>query len=132
MIDTQDNVLNVSYMDQKVILSLQNNIPLIVESGDTWQHVYLTVQPGVQLLLNSCNGSNFTEVSPKDFNGYLSAIIIGENFEGYIQDVIIYTPALPDLHFPSIATFLPQCYCSSNLSTDDESLCIEGTKTSDR
>lgn len=106
-------------------------ISLNLNDTEAWKAVVVTVSGG-RFSLSSETSSNSSLMTFKPLTS-IDTAVIGEDFAGLIQDVIIYTTPIEDFDFSSsLATFLPQCYCLSDsmIVTTDE--CIDGNKTTTR
>ena len=123
-----NNLLNVSYANQEVLLQLNETILSLSLAGvpGRWRAVSITLSPDL-VSLNSNEGYNMSGLLPQDFIFNISSIIIGRNFPDILQDFIIYGEPLGFSMVPQMATFLPQCYCSGNNSLTMNGKCISNS-----
>lgn len=119
--------LVLSYVNQQILLYLNNTLQLSLSlaSDPDWKVAALTWNGSVVSLTNNFT-SNATDISPKDFIVNFGDVQIGRDFNGLVQDFIIYNLPLQRFNLPNIAPFLPQCFCSIANSNGD---CVEGDKT---
>lgn len=134
-VNDEDQVLVLSYIDQEVLLALNSNIVLALNLGadnQAWKAIALTWEVVGRVSLSFNDSSNSTNVSPKDIIQNFRNVNIGRNFSGLLQDFIIYSSPFRNTSLPSIATFLPQCYCQGNaiLTTNED--CLEENKIAPR
>lgn len=123
-----NNMLNVSYANQEVLLQLENTNLSLLFAGEveTWRAVSISLTPD-QVSLNSSVGYTSSVLLPQDFISSINSIIIGRNFLDILQDFIIYDEPLENHVVPQMATFLPQCYCSINSSLTVNGECAYNT-----
>ena len=125
-IEDENSELLLSLANQAIHLTDSQELSLSLSLlGDDWMAVFIEVGGRISLTLD---GTSNSTLMPKTFIETFSNVTIGENFTGYIQDFIVYIPAVSQL--PQTAQFLSQCYCQGNLSVDGQ--CSDGEKFSPR
>lgn len=119
----------MSVINQDIVLDFNDTVLLTLEMAGTniWKSFALTLRL-TEVSLVSATTSISTGISPKDFIGNFSTVIIGRGFSGVLQDIIVYDSPLEDFNVPESSTFLPQCYCQSPSSNSGQQ-CSEGDKS---
>ena len=122
--EDEDKQLVLSYRDQQVVLSLNNSqiLSLTVGPDQVWKAIALTWNTTV-ISVTDNSTTNAIPISTANFITNFSAVTVGRNFIGLIQDVIIYNTPLQDFTLPQTGAVLPQCYCEGN--TDSSGDCVE-------
>lgn len=103
--------------------------------SSTWKSVFFTFErtsEGVVTILTHVGGQ--TNSSTVSFSNVINSITIGENFNGFLQDIRVYTPSLSPVNsqiiLPAEASFLPQCLCPNDFSlSPDEAECTMTDQT---
>lgn len=123
--------LVLSYVDQEIALYLNDSriVSLSLGTEQGWKAVALTWNTTIVSLSNN-SSINSTSIPPKDFIANFGVVKIGRNLIGILQDVIIYNTPLQEFNLPSIAAFLPQCYCQGNVDSNED--CVEEDKIAAR
>ena len=127
-----------------------SNLELVIQGGkseeiigydevlsDVWKSVFFTFEPTLQgvvtIITHFGSETNATPVTISDapFSNIINSITIGEDFDGFLQDIRIYIPKLQTMNsqvvIPTEATFLPQCLCPAGYSISlDETECTLG------
>lgn len=130
-VEDDDKMLVLSCVGQELILNLNGTILSLNIGADTsWKAVTISSFTE-ELSLSTEMNSNSTNIEPKKLIANLHSVIIGRNFNGFVQDIGVYNSPLQNFNFPTMATFLPQCYCQGNSSLSNDQ-CLEGTKPTDR
>ena len=113
--------LVLSFTSNLVRLDLNNNLTLTqVVEDEGWKAIALTWNTTTVSLSNGSSSSSIS-VTSEDVTTNFAAVIIGSNSHTVIvQDIIVYDNALQDFNLPSMATFLPQCYCYPNQTCSEE------------
>ena len=98
--------------------------------GGIWKSLYVTFDSVGSSQINvTTYFANQKHQTALSFSIVVSDITIGEEFNGFIQDVRVYTPSLQptassQIVLPMEASFLPQCLCPSGYSlSQDEAQC---------
>lgn len=124
-----EKLLILSYTDEEITLYLDNNRNLSIRNDQVWKAVALTWNTTAISLSNGSSSSSIS-IPPKDFIANFNVVKIGRNFIGLLQDIIIYNTPFQEFILPSVATFLPQCYCQGNINSNGD--CLEENKVASR
>jgi len=94
-----------------------------------WKAVSITLDAvGIAM---TANGTTRNQgISPKDAISRITEVQIGQNFNGFLQDIIVYSTPLQGFSLPTIFTYLPQCYCEGGVSPNGD--CDDAGKESPR
>ena len=113
--------LVLSFTSNLVRFDLNNNLTLSqVVEGEGWKAIALTWNTTTISLSNESSSSSIS-VTSEDVTTNFAAVIIGSNYHTVIvQDIIVYDNALQEFKLPSMATFLPQCYCHPTQTCSEE------------
>lgn len=98
------------------------------DSGGVWKSLFINfIEPNengftISIYLTTQSGS-MTTVPPMEQLISIETITVGENFDGLLQDVRLYTPVLQTMNsqvvVPEEASFLPQCLCPSGFTISE-------------
>ena len=137
-----NNEVVIRYDGQSLELSDKNQLMIVTTynqalSGN-WKSVFFTFEhTQEQVVVHFGGETNISAVTISDvsFSNVIHTIIIGENFNGFLQDIRVYIPSLQPVNsqitLPVEASFLPQCLCPNGFSlSPDEANCIMTDQTS--
>lgn len=127
-------MIDVSYINPNIVLDFNDTVMLTLEVAGTniWKSFVLTSRRS-DVSLYSATGSSSADISPKDFLENFSAVIIGKDFSGLLQDIVVYdSPFEGFMNLPDNSEFLPQCYCQSSSSLTSTGQCSAGEKIEER
>lgn len=124
-------MMEVSYIDQTIVLDFNDTVVLSLEVGGSgvWKAFALTIHT-TEVSINTATNSTSSSISPKDFIGNFSSVIIGRGFSGLFQGINVYDQPFEGFNLPESSIFLPQCYCQSLLTSSG--LCSEDGKETER